>query len=174
LLAGSAGGSTAFVQVNSEAAALLVAHVMELVGPAGKVVDAYCGAGEYARALAGRGWDVTGIELDPVACAVARQGAPEGCLVLEGRVEDLLEEALPADLLIVNPPRAGLDPEVVRIVAAYPPARVIYVSCDPATLARDVGALATAYAPASVRCFDLFPQTAHVETVLVLEAKGRA
>ena len=174
LLAGSALGSTAFVQVNPEAAALLVSYVLELVGPGGKAVDAYSGAGEYARSLAERGWDVTGIELDPAACAVARRGAPERCLVLEGRVEDLLEDALPADLLIVNPPRAGLDPEVVRIVAAHPPAHIIYVSCDPATLARDVGALSGEYTPRSARCFDLFPQTAHVETVLVLEAKARA
>ncbi len=178
LLAGSAGpASTAFVQVNPEAARLLVDHVLGLVGsagPAGKAVDAYCGAGEYARSLAATGWEVTGLELDPVACAAARQGSPERCLVLEGRVEDLLEEALPADLLIVNPPRAGLDPEVVRIMAAHRPARVIYVSCDPATLARDVGALSDVYETRSVRCFDLFPQTAHVETVLVLEAKGPA
>jgi 23S rRNA (uracil1939-C5)-methyltransferase len=175
LLSGSAeSGSTAFVQVNPEAAALLIAHVLKAAGgPAGKVVDAYCGTGEYARSLAERGWDATGIEADPAACATARRGAPAGCVVLEGRVENLLESALPADLLIVNPPRAGLDPEVVRIVAAEPPRRLIYVSCDPATLARDVAGLGSAYAPASMRCFDLFPQTAHVETVLVFEAKER-
>ncbi len=168
-------GSTGFVQVNPEAAAPLVAHVLGAAGgPAGKVVDAYCGEGEYARSLAERGWDATGIESDPAACTTARRGAPAGCVVMEGRVENLLEAALPADLLIVNPPRAGLDPEVLRIIAAAPPRRLIYVSCDPATLARDVAGLGDAYAPASLRCFDLFPQTAHVETVLVLDAQERA
>ncbi|MBM4184763.1 MAG: class I SAM-dependent RNA methyltransferase [Gemmatimonadetes bacterium] len=175
LVAGSAeAGSTAFAQVNPEAAALLVDHVVSLAGDAKHVVDAYCGGGRYARPLAARGSSVTGIELDPAACADARRGAPDGLLVLEGRVEDLLEDVLPADLLIVNPPRSGLDGEVVRIAAAQPPRRILYVSCDPATLARDVGALANVYEARAVRCFDLFPQTAHVETVLELRAREEA
>lgn len=188
LVAGSAeAGTPAFAQVNPEAAALLVEQVVSLAGaprvdapapgaatsegPRGRLVDAYCGAGRYSAPLAARGWDVTGIEIDPAACAEARRDAPSDSLVLEGRVEDLLGDVLPADLLIVNPPRTGLDPEVVRIIASLPPGRLIYVSCDPATLARDVGALAGAYAVRSIRCFDLFPQTAHVETVLLLERK---
>jgi 23S rRNA (uracil1939-C5)-methyltransferase len=173
LVAGSAeDGTTAFAQVNPEAAALLVEHVLALVGEPASVVDAYCGTGVYARPLAERGAAVTGIELDPAACADARRGAPAGLVVLEGRVEDVLEDALPAELLIANPPRSGLDPEVTRIVAARVPRTVIYVSCDPATLARDVEALSAVYECAAVRCFDLFPQTAHVETVLLLRAKG--
>ncbi|MEQ1857297.1 MAG: TRAM domain-containing protein [Longimicrobiales bacterium] len=166
------GGSTAFTQVNSEAAALLVDHVLDRAGSPARIVDAYSGAGRYARPLAERGSQVTGIELDPVACADARRGAPTGLVVLEGRVEDLLEDALPCDLLIANPPRAGLDPETLRVLGAHPPERLIYVSCDPATLARDVSELSQVYAPESVRCFDLFPQTAHVETVLVLARKA--
>ena len=81
-----------------------------------------------------------------------------------------MARALPADLLIVNPPRSGLDPEVVRTVAAAGVPRLIYVSCDPATLARDVAGLTPRYHVERLRCFDLFPQTAHVETVLVMGA----
>jgi len=163
-----------FVQVNTEAAALLVAHVADLAGSGAHAVDAYCGVGEYARALVARGWRVTGIELDAAACAVARAHAPPGFEIREGRVEERLEGALPADLLIVNPPRPGLDAEVVRAALRGRPPRLVYVSCDPATLARDVRALSDAYTVASVRCFDLFPQTAHVETVLSLTERRAA
>jgi 23S rRNA (uracil1939-C5)-methyltransferase len=135
-------------------------------------VDAYCGDGAYALPLGRAGWRVTGIEQGPAACAAARARATaeglEGVTVREGPVEHLLEAALPSELLIVNPPRAGLAPEVVLMVAERRPRRVVYVSCDPATLARDVAGLSSVYAVESIRCFDLFPQTAHVETVLAL------
>ncbi|HET9947996.1 MAG TPA: TRAM domain-containing protein [Longimicrobiales bacterium] len=164
-------GAPAFVQVNAAAAALLEEHVVRAAGSGASAVDAYGGAGRHGHALARRGWRVTAIERVPAACAAARRGAPSGWRVLEGTVEARLPEALPADLLVLNPPRAGLTPDVVAIVAARGPARVVYVSCDPATLARDVALLAPRYEAAGVRCFDLFPQTAHVETVLVLEAR---
>ena len=170
----------AFTQVNPEAATLLVGHVLECATVAGPgadahAVDAYCGDGAYALGLAARGWRVTGIELDPAACATAREHARdtglEGFDVLEGAVEARLEEALPADLLVVNPPRAGLDADVVRIISERRPPHVVYVSCDPATLARDLSGLRSAYDVASIRCFDLFPQTAHVETVVALSRR---
>jgi 23S rRNA (uracil1939-C5)-methyltransferase len=173
LVAGSAGaGPPAFAQVNADVAARMVDRVLSLVGRPGTAVDAYAGAGEYARRLAESGWKVTAIELDPAACEAARRSSRGRYVVLEGRVEDRLPETLPADLLIVNPPRAGLDPSVVRHVLESPPERAVYISCDPATLARDVAALAGAYTLSSVECFDLFPQTAHVETVLALARVG--
>jgi 23S rRNA (uracil1939-C5)-methyltransferase len=161
-----------FTQVNAEGAALLVAHVAELAGSGGHAVDAYCGVGDYGRALVAQGWRVTGIEVDSAACDAIRASAPDGLTVLEGRAEERLDGALPADLLIVNPPRAGLAAEVVGAIERGRPARLIYVSCDPATLARDVRALADTYAMTSLRCFDLFPQTAHVETVLAMTVRG--
>jgi len=177
---GEEHGAPTFSQVNVRAAALLVEHVLDLAGAAGpgdraSAVDAYCGDGAFARGLLRRGWRVTGIELDRSACASARGWAgasgSEGFAVLEGRVEDLLDDALPAELLVVNPPRSGLGPDVVRTLVDRRPPRVLYVSCDPATLARDVAALSSVYDVAAPRCFDLFPQTAHVETVLALAAK---
>ncbi|MGH7531879.1 MAG: 23S rRNA (uracil(1939)-C(5))-methyltransferase RlmD, partial [Gemmatimonadales bacterium] len=74
------------------------------------------------------------------------------------------------DVVVVNPPRVGMDATVVTGIAAARPRRIVYVSCDPATLARDVARFGAAFVVVSVRAFDLFPQTAHVETVLVLEA----
>jgi 23S rRNA (uracil1939-C5)-methyltransferase len=70
--------------------------------------------------------------------------------------------------VIVNPPRAGVDARVIEALVAQPPARILYISCDPATLARDVSRLSPRYHIDSVRGFDLFPQTAHVETVVEL------
>jgi 23S rRNA (uracil1939-C5)-methyltransferase len=132
-------------------------------------VDAYAGTGATAIALAERGIRVTAIEADRTAAAAARRHLPEGARVHATRVEAALGRALPADLVLLNPPRAGVDASVTEILnqATPRPRAVIYVSCDPATLARDVKRLAE-YRLARVVCFDMFPQTAHVETVCEL------
>jgi len=160
-----------FLQVNRSAAALLQAHVLELIGDVAgrRVVDAYCGVGLVARRLARAGAEVVGIELDEQAVIEARRGAPAGAEFIADRVEAALPGVLPADLVIVNPPRTGLDPAVPAALRATPPARVIYISCDPATLARDLSRLTPGFRVRSIRSFDLFPQTAHVETVVELE-----
>lgn len=158
-----------FTQVNRAAAGLLEAHVLERVeaGEPGTVLDAYCGIGLYARRLSRSGVRVVGIEAHPAALEEARRAAP-GARFLEGRVEALVGDVLPVDAAILNPPRAGLDAAVPERLTERPPARLLYVSCDPATLARDLRRLGAAYALAGLRCFDLFPQTAHVETVAEL------
>jgi 23S rRNA (uracil1939-C5)-methyltransferase len=165
-------GARAFLQVNREAAERLHAAVLDAVGPARglTVVDAYCGVGVYGRALARAGARVTGIELDPEAAAAAGERAPDGFTVLPGAVEARLPGALPADLVIVNPPRAGLHEAVPRLLDGAQVARVVYVSCDPATLARDLKRL-EGYRLVALRSFDLFPQTAHVETLVALERR---
>lgn len=160
--------SPGFEQVNSGAAELLRAHVMEEAGEAATVVDAYCGVGPYGRALAARGADVIGIEMDPEAVERAEVDAPAGFRVRTGKVERVLPELSAPDALILNPPRTGVDDAVVETVLDTRPRRLVYVSCDPATLARDLSGLASAYEVARVRCFDLFPQTAHVETVVTM------
>ena len=101
---------------------------------------------------------------------MARERPVEGFSVLEGRVEERLSEALPADLVVLNPPRNGVDEAAIRLLSESRPERIVYVSCDPATLARDVRRLGTTYRITRLQLFDLFPQTAHVETLLTLDA----
>lgn len=163
-------GATTFLQVNRPAAAAMEDHVVERVAAAGgsRVVDAYCGVGLTAQRLGEAGLEVIGIEMDEQAVEAARRrtGAAR---FMAGRVEDALPDALPADVVLVNPPRTGLAAAVPATLLSTPPRRLIYVSCDPATLARDLDRLGRAYALRDIRCFDLFPQTAHVETVVELE-----
>jgi tRNA/tmRNA/rRNA uracil-C5-methylase (TrmA/RlmC/RlmD family) len=144
--------------------------VLRAVGPAEgvRVVDAYAGVGVLGRLLAEQGATVTAIELDREAAAAAGQDPPPGFRVLQGRVERLLEQALPADLALLNPPRSGVDEGALARLSGSGVRRIVYVSCDPATLARDVARLAD-FRVAHAACFDLFPQTTHVETLLVLE-----
>ena len=158
-----------FTQVNRGAAALLQDHVVGLIeaGEPASVLDAYCGVGLYSRRLCRAGVDVTGVEAHPLAAAEAKRAAPEA-RVLAARVEEVLDRVLPVEAAVLNPPRAGLDDRVPGMLKARPPARLVYVSCDPATLARDLKRLGEAYRIESVRCFDMFPQTAHVETVVEL------
>jgi 23S rRNA (uracil1939-C5)-methyltransferase len=164
----------AFLQVNRSAAALLEEHVMSLSGEVNgcRIVDAYCGVGLHARRLARAGATVIGIEVDPGAVAAANEAAPPHASFIEGAVELALPGLLPADLVIVNPPRAGLATEVPEALRAQPPARIIYISCNPATLARDLQRLSDTFELESLRSFDLFPQTAHVETVVALRRRS--
>lgn len=163
-------GPGTFLQVNTGAAEGLLKALIEAVRPESglRVVDAYSGPGILARILARQGCLVTAIELDEQAAEAAERDSPEGLNVRSGWVEELLPETLPADVVVVNPPRTGLDPMVIDALTDAPTPRLIYVSCDPATLARDLKRLAPTYKVESVQGFDLFPQTALVETLVTL------
>src|SRR5690606_7051787 len=157
-----------FVQVNPSVAEAVRSHVLNLAlaRQPRTAVDAYSGTGAYASRLAAAGVRVTAIERDPAAAAFAAQTLPPPSLSIAASVERALPDALPADLVIVNPPRAGLHARVTELLAAGKPrpSHLIYVSCNPATLARDVTRL-PGWQVASVRAFDMFPQTSHVEVV---------
>jgi 23S rRNA (uracil1939-C5)-methyltransferase len=159
-----------FVQVNTRAAELLHAHVIALAmayAPA-SVVDAYAGSGATALPLAQRRVHVTAIELDAAAARWTASRLPAGSRSVVARVEDVLAETLPADVVILNPPRTGVDERVTATLTAEGSSRaVVYVSCNPATLARDVQRMPR-HRIASLTAFDMFPQTAHVETVCEL------
>lgn len=167
----AAPGGASFGQVNPGVAARLRTHVLERVrahAPA-SVVDAYAGTGDTAVPLAESGAKVTAIELDREAAARCAARLPSGSRVLAGRVEELLARALPADVVLLNPPRTGVDERVTSVLerAGHAPRAIVYVSCNPATLARDLTRLPR-YRVASLLGFDMFPQTAHVETVCEL------
>lgn len=163
--------SASFAQVNPEMAEVLRAYVLQRASSFAPrtAVDAYAGAGQIAIALSEAGIVVTAIELDAEASAwsAAKLLSPSAAVV--GRVEDILPTVLPADLVLLNPPRAGVDARVTETLETHAGLirNVIYVSCNAATLARDLARLPS-YVIESTRAFDMFPQTAHVETVCEL------
>jgi 23S rRNA (uracil1939-C5)-methyltransferase len=165
----------AFAQVNPEANRLLVQTVLALGDfPAGAhVLDLYCGTGNFALPLARRGVRVLGIERDRLAVEAARANAARLGLAarfVAGTVAgELVRVHEAADGVVLDPPRAGAADAVDALVARAP-RRIVYVSCDPATLARDLGRLASrGYAVRVVQPIDVFPQTFHVETVASIE-----
>ncbi len=160
-----------FLQVNRAAASKLEDYVLERMGNVkGKtIIDAYCGVGMHTRRLARVGAQVTGIELDEAAIKEAKAAKIPNAAFVVGRVEEELPRHLPADMVIVNPPRGGLEAKAITPLLRRPVDKIIYISCNPATLARDLERLAPRYQLHTLRCFDLFPQTAHVESVAELK-----
>ncbi len=160
-----------FEQINEPVARELGEYVMARVMAHAPLtlVDAYSGVGELAVALAGRGVRVTAIELDGLAAARCGDLLPAGSRSVAARVEEALPSALPADVVVLNPPRRGVDERVTAELQERAAATraIVYVSCNPATLARDIARLPR-WRIASLLAFDMFPQTAHVETVCEL------
>jgi 23S rRNA (uracil1939-C5)-methyltransferase len=138
--------------------------------------DLYAGIGETTDLLLERGASVESIEGDRRAVAHAEKRAADAKRPTAdvrrsaGTVEDLIGSLRAPDVVVTNPPRVGMEERAVDGLRRAAPKRIVYVSCDPATLARDVARLGGGWRVTSVRGFDLFPQTAHVETVLTLEA----
>lgn len=166
-----------FLQTNDGAATRLLDLVRGLLAgaPRAHLVDAYCGAGFFARALAGDFARVTGLEWDRHAVAAAREGAAAHESYLAGDVAELLAGALAAvpgngTTVIADPPAEGLAKDVLAALRDTPPAVLVYVSCNPATLARDLARLLAGggdgrWTLGSVTPLDMFPQTAEVECV---------
>jgi 23S rRNA (uracil1939-C5)-methyltransferase len=168
---GNPAAGASFAQVNAGVGALLHEYVLARARahrPA-RLIDAYAGSGTTAIPLAHDGVHVVAIELDREASARCAESLPEGSQAVAARVEDVLPRALPADVVLINPPRTGVHEDVAAALerVATPPRALIYVSCDPATLGRDLARMPR-YEIASMRTFDMFPQTAHVETVCEL------
>ena len=168
---GAPAAGASFAQVNAAMGARLHDFVLDRARdykPA-TVLDAYAGSGATAVRLARSGARVTAVEADRDASARCASELPDGSRAIAARVEDVIAELLPVDLVLVNPPRTGLHERVTAELqsAQQTPRAIIYVSCDPPTLARDLARLPR-YRVASLRAFDMFPQTAHVETVCEL------
>ena len=169
----AAAPEQSFDQVNPPVAAAARLEIVEraLTGSPSTAIDAYAGLGATALALAKRGVTVTAIESDSAAARFAADHLPANARAVAARVEDVIAEMLPADVVVLNPPRAGVNPRVTEALQATPVPRVMYMSCDAATLARDVSRL-PAYRVESLRAYDMFPQTAHVEVVCELVPEG--
>src|SRR5690349_21744253 len=171
----------AFFQTNTEMAEELYGLAIEFAGLRGheRVFDLYCGIGTIGLSLAARAREVIGVEIVEPAVADAIENARindvtnarfyKGDIRLAMR--DLVEEVGKPDLALVDPPRAGLSQKVVRRIVEAAPKRIVYVSCNPTTLAPNAAQLVEAgYELKRVRPVDLFPQTPHIECVALLEA----
>ena len=175
-------GTTTFFQVNTlqaEAAVQrLCSWLTERAGPT-SVIDAYCGIGTIALPLAKQGHSVLGLELHQASVDQARLNAAsnhlETATFQAGDVKAHLADALPQhQALVVDPPRKGLDPDVIAQILACPPQWMAYLSCDPATLSRDLKQLTQPEGPYDVEALhpvDFFPQTTHLECLTLLRRR---
>ena len=172
-------GTTTFFQVNTPRAERVVEQIRDWITrsePSQRLIDAYCGIGTIALPLAAAGHRVTGLEISSASVRHAERNAARNRLkhtrFLSGDVARHLRELLPNhDALVVDPPRKGLDPAVLAMVLDYPPRRLVYLSCDPATLARDLRQLAGDSGPyriEQVQPMDFFPQTSHLECLVLM------
>lgn len=164
-----------FFQVNLSQAEKLYAKALQLgqVGVGTRVVDAYSGIGVLSCLLAKRGCHVTSIEIVQQAGIDAEKNATLNGVSLDiriGKVEEILPTLHPPDVIYLNPPRKGCDDSVLKCAAYMQPDRIIYTSCDPATLARDAHILTSlGYEKIELYLYDFFPQTVHIETIALFQ-----
>ena len=175
----------AFYQVNRSAAELLYARARELAAPkkSDLLLDLYCGAGSIGLSMAEDCRELIGIEIveSAVKCATENAAAngiknasffvgdAADCEKLLLRAEENLGKKISPDVIILDPPRAGCDEKLINYVARLAPKRIVYVSCNPATLARDARLFSSlGYSVGEVSTVDLFPMTGHVESVVCL------
>jgi 23S rRNA (uracil1939-C5)-methyltransferase len=170
----------AFFQTNTEMAERLYGYARELAGLRGdeRVFDLYCGIGTIALAIAPDAGEVWGLEIVPEAIADAERNAEANGIAntrfLAGNartgVRPLIERAGKPDVVVIDPPRAGLSQKIVRRVIECEARRIVYVSCNPTTLAPNAAQLGEAgYRLRRVKPVDMFPQTPHIECVALLE-----
>jgi 23S rRNA (uracil1939-C5)-methyltransferase len=168
-----------FFQINRAQTERLYQVALDFAGLTGKetVLDLYCGIGTISLAMASRAGRVIGTEIVPQAVEDAKENARRNgvanaeffCGDAGAVAQKLAAEGVRPDVICVDPPRKGLGPEVPAILAALAPARIVYVSCDPATLGRDIKRLREwNYQVVRGQGVDLFPCTAHVETVVLM------
>lgn len=171
----------AFYQINPPQAEKLYRKAVEYAAPEGKtVLDMYCGAGTISLFLAKSAGRVIGAEIIPEAVENARENARRNgidnaefiCADASDAAESFLESGVQPDVVVVDPPRKGMDEAAVRALCGMSPARVVYVSCNPATLARDIMVFNDCgYELKCAEAVDMFPRTAHVECVALMVRK---
>lgn len=162
-----------FFQVNPPQAENLYQKAVEFanLSPQETALDAYCGVGTLSLLIAQQCKQVIGVESVPQAIDDANENARHNSITnatfISAPMEKAIETLPPTDVVFLNPPRKGCDPQVIAGIAKRAPQKIVYISCDPATLARDI-ALLHNYTVTTVQPVDMFPQTAHVETVALL------
>ncbi|MDO9456419.1 23S rRNA (uracil(747)-C(5))-methyltransferase RlmC [Nocardioides sp.] len=170
-------GPRSFFQTNTAVAAALYRQAREWADEAApaSVLDLYCGVGGFALHLAAPGRRVHGVEVSEQAVASARTTASElGLVDVTFAAGDATGTAGPdADLVVVNPPRRGLGPELCATLEASAATTLVYSSCNATTLARDLAALPS-WSPRRARLLDMFPHTDHYEVIVLLDRAGRA
>lgn len=174
-------GPGSFFQVNSDALKRALIDMHAALSLTGKetVADAYCGVGTFGIVLAGAVRQVIGIESDSENIRFLKKNIEANAVNNFAIVKDPAEEwitrpMLPApDIVIVDPPRKGLSDQVCRGILKRKPGRLCYLSCNPATLVRDLKVLREVYSIRQVFSYDFFPHTPHIETMVILERKIR-
>ncbi|MBP1737190.1 MAG: rRNA ((1939)-C(5))-methyltransferase RlmD [Oscillospiraceae bacterium] len=172
-----------FYQVNHAQTEVLYQKAIELAQLTGEetVLDLYCGIGTISLCLAQKAKQVIGAEVVPEAVEDAKQNAVRNgitnvrflCADAGEAAKSLAAEGISPDVIVVDPPRKGISPQVIDAIAQMNPARLVYVSCDPATLARDAARLAEkGYSLSCATSVDMFPRTAHVETIIMMTKCG--
>ena len=170
-----------FYQVNHDQAERLYLCAQNLAALTGKetVLDLYCGTGTITLCLAKEAKQVIGVEIIESAIRDANENAERNgignsrffCADAGEAAKRLAEEGVHPDVIVMDPPRKGVSLDVIDAIFAMKPERIVYVSCDPATLARDLKALAEQYRLEHAEAFDMFPRCAHVETVCLMSRK---
>lgn len=173
---------TSFFQINPAQTEKLYGRALEYALPekTGAALDLYCGAGTISLCLARRAGRVIGAEIVEAAVANARENARRNgitnaefiCADAGEAALDMASRGLRPDVIVVDPPRKGLSPDTIDAVVRMSPERLVYVSCDPGTLARDLRVFAQrGYLPSAGTAVDMFPRSPHVETVVLLSRK---
>lgn len=171
----------AFYQLNPQQTQVLYGQAVAAldVSENDHIIDAYCGVGTIGFAFADKVKSVRGMDIIPEAIADAKKNAQrmgfDNTYYEAGRAEDIIpkwyQEGYRADALIVDPPRTGLDEKLLQTILRYQPAKMVYVSCNTATLARDLVALTKVYQVEYIQSVDMFPHTARTEAVVKLSKK---
>lgn len=173
-----------FYQVNRGQAERLYQKAAEYAALSGTelLLDLYCGTGTIGLSMAHRAGKVIGVEIVEAAVENARQNAVENgignaeflCGDAEKAARLLEERGEKPDVIVIDPPRKGCTPDLIETITRFAPQRVVYVSCDPATLARDLKLFASfGYPPVELTPVDMFPATAHVESVCLMTRTGQ-
>jgi len=170
-------GPRSFFQVNGDMLLEAVGEMRRVAETVGepRIAALYCGVGTFGILLAQGAKEVFGVEPDPENLRFLRKNlfanGVGNYAVCEGTSEEWIGELLDRelDLVLVDPPRRGLEPSIVRALAERPVPAIVYLSCNPATLARDLKGLGQAYVPETVKVLDFFPHTPHIETLVVLK-----